>query len=132
MKGKLDPSILPAPLFGLTDFTRAVEWAWLLDAPPEVASAYPSLVQTRVGECIHLSFVASPPCFHATLRDLVTPAPTRLQHQVIALSLAQYNTRSLAVSHKKSSNTYVQAMRSHLTRQQFRDKKIHLVGIQEA
>eukprot|EP00959_Pyramimonas_sp_CCMP1952_P142547 2984343-Pyramimonas_sp.AAC.1 len=132
MKGKLHPSMLPAPLYDLTDFTRAVEWAWLLDAPSEVASAYPSLVQMQVGECSHLSFVASMPCSHATVRDLVTPASTRLQHQAIALSLAQYNTRSLAASQKKSSNAYVQGMRSHMTRQHFRDKKIHLVGIQEA
>eukprot|EP00959_Pyramimonas_sp_CCMP1952_P400835 8399131-Pyramimonas_sp.AAC.1 len=76
MKGKLEVSALPDPLYDLMDFTRAFEWVWLLNAPSEVTSAYPSLVQKQIGECIHLSFDVPLPCSLATVDDLASPVPT--------------------------------------------------------
>ena len=104
---------------------------WLLDLPPEEQRAYPSFELVRSGQTV--AYLTAPvPALEATTSDFVTPTRQLKQHQKIFLKVAQYNTRSISLSSKKSSVAYIKSMRAHMTRYQFQERGTHFVGIQEA
>eukprot|EP00959_Pyramimonas_sp_CCMP1952_P419664 8790272-Pyramimonas_sp.AAC.1 len=60
------------------------------------------------------------------------PAKTRVAQQTITPTVAQYITRSLSQSRKRSSQALVQGMRSHMTRRQLQLRKTLIVRVPEA